>query len=130
MAIKVNGTTVIDDSRNLANVGGLKTVNGTSLVGSGNISAGASTTYGAVGTYVVAQWQVASANTNYDGGTTVSGSTLRYITSGFSSVRPFVGEVNAAYVSSAGLSGTWRFMAPRTKQNNTETVGSFFVRIS
>lgn len=40
MAIQVSGTTVIDDNRNLTNVGGLKTVNGTSIVGSGNISAG------------------------------------------------------------------------------------------
>ena len=56
MAIKVNGTTVIDDSRNLSNVGGLKTVNGTSLVGSGNISAGASTTTGAVGTYAILRY--------------------------------------------------------------------------
>lgn len=39
MAIKVNGTTVIDDSRNFTNIaGGFKTVNGTSVVGSGNIS--------------------------------------------------------------------------------------------
>ena len=42
MAIKVNGTTVIDDSRNLSNVGGLKTVGGTNLLGSGDISVGAS----------------------------------------------------------------------------------------
>ena len=41
MAIKVNGTTVIDDSRNLSNVGGLKTVGGTNLLGSGDISVGA-----------------------------------------------------------------------------------------
>ena len=40
MAIKVNGTTVIDDSRNLSNVGGLKTVGGTSIIGSGNIAVG------------------------------------------------------------------------------------------
>ena len=38
MAIQVNGTTVIDDSRNLSNVGGLKTVGGTSILGSGDIS--------------------------------------------------------------------------------------------
>lgn len=39
MAIKISGTTVIDDSRNLTNVGGFKTVNGQSLFGSGNIAA-------------------------------------------------------------------------------------------
>lgn len=42
MAIKINGTTVIDDSRNLSNIaGGLKTINSTSILGSGNIEAGA-----------------------------------------------------------------------------------------
>ena len=43
MAIKVNGTTVIDDSRNLSNVGGLKTVGGNSILGSGNIEVGGGT---------------------------------------------------------------------------------------
>jgi len=41
MAIKVNGTTVINDSRVISNISGLKTVGGTSLLGSGDISAGA-----------------------------------------------------------------------------------------
>ncbi len=41
MAIQVNGTTVIDDSRALSNVTGLKTINGTSVLGSGDITAGA-----------------------------------------------------------------------------------------
>ena len=40
MAIKVNGTTVIDDSRNLQNVQGIKTVGGQSILGSGDIAAG------------------------------------------------------------------------------------------
>ena len=42
MAIQVNGTTVIDNSRNLSNVGGLKTVGGTAILGSGNIAVGES----------------------------------------------------------------------------------------
>tara|TARA_R110002153_G_scaffold222757_3_gene375179 strand:+ start:116 stop:937 length:822 start_codon:yes stop_codon:yes gene_type:complete len=42
MAIQVNGTTVIDNSRNLTNVGGLKTIGGTAIIGSGNISVGVS----------------------------------------------------------------------------------------
>ena len=53
MAIKVNGTTVIDDSRNLSNVGGLKTVGGASVLGSGDIATGGSTTAGDVGTYAL-----------------------------------------------------------------------------
>lgn len=38
MAIKVSGTTVIDDNRNLTNIaGGVKTVGGSSVLGSGDI---------------------------------------------------------------------------------------------
>jgi len=40
MAIQINGTTVIDNSRNLQNVQGIKTVGGQSILGSGNIDAG------------------------------------------------------------------------------------------
>jgi hypothetical protein len=40
MAIQVGGTTVINDSRTLQNVGGLKTVGGNSILGSGDISVG------------------------------------------------------------------------------------------
>lgn len=38
MAIKISGTTVIDDSRTLLNVIGLKTVSGQSILGSGDIA--------------------------------------------------------------------------------------------
>ena len=44
MAIKISGTTVIDDSRNLVNVLGLKTVGGQSILGSGDIVAGGGAT--------------------------------------------------------------------------------------
>ena len=79
MAIKVNGTTVIDDSRNLTSVGGLKTVGGTSILGSGNIDAGASTDLGAVGTYILAMDTSASSSTGtgYKAGRTVAGSNLQ-----------------------------------------------------
>ena len=40
MAIKISGTTVIDASRHLTNVTGLKTVGGETLLGSGDISTG------------------------------------------------------------------------------------------
>jgi len=58
MAIKVNGTTVIDDSRNLVNI-----VSG----------AGASTDLGAVGTYAFLASDVILSE-----GDTTSGSNLRY----------------------------------------------------
>lgn len=105
MAIQVGGTTVIDNSRNLQNVGGLKTVGGTSILGSGNIEAGASTTAGAVGTYLYGRPQ---NTTDYSFGDTAS------------SVRP-VGEIsntNPSYYTSwsqahvgAAQSGTWRCMS-------------------
>ena len=53
MAIQVNGTTVIDNSRNLQNVQGIKTVGGQSILGSGDISTGSTP-----GTFSVgALWQ-------------------------------------------------------------------------
>lgn len=101
MAIKVGGTTVIDDSRNLSNIaGGLKTVNSTSLFGSGDIEAGASTTYGAVGTYVHAARQAGNLIAN----TTYSGSSFR--TGGVQG--PTNGQNYITYGST--LSGTWRAM--------------------
>lgn len=45
MAIKIGGTTVIDDSANITtSVGGFKTVNGTGITGSGDIDTGSSPT--------------------------------------------------------------------------------------
>lgn len=52
MAIKVGGTTVINDSRVLQNVSGLKTVNSTSLLGSGNISIDSGPSIGTTKTYI------------------------------------------------------------------------------
>lgn len=40
MAIKISNTTVIDDSRNLVNIGGLKTINGSNILGEGDILTG------------------------------------------------------------------------------------------
>jgi len=83
MAIKIGGTTVIDDSRNLSSVGGLKTVGGTSLLGSGNIDAAPSTDVNGVGTYTLAQdVSMGSGNSGragviYKEGRTVAASNLR-----------------------------------------------------
>ena len=114
MAIKVNGTTVIDDSRNLSNVGGLKTVNGTSLVGSGNISAGASTTNGAVGTYL---WGRPANSSAYSFGSTASGvhaarSTQVGSVFGYSSGNYWDGAT-----SDGQQSGTWRCMGGVGRNN-------------
>jgi hypothetical protein len=128
MAIKVNGTTVIDDSRNLSNVGGLRTVNGTSIVGSGNISAGASTTFGAVGTYT---WGRPQNNSNYPANTTASGLRSTSNTLGSLAYRSPSAWVNTDYTVT--MSGTWRSMNGSTNQSTSGTsygATGMWVRIS
>jgi maltose-binding protein MalE len=128
MAIKVNGTTVIDDSRNLSNVGGLKTVNGTSLVGSGNISAGASTTYGAVGTYIYGRpmnntqySENATASSLYTGGVNQYQSLLHH---GYNQTTFSEGTTSAV------LSGTWRCVSAANATGGYLGFCGLWVRIS
>ena len=130
MAIKIGGTTVIDDSANITtSVGGFKTVGGTSITGSGNIEAGASTAYGAVGTYILAGTQMGN-NTIRNGGYTESGSSLRYHNeySSSSSYGSQVSQLKHNYYNASNsyngiggpqnpsLSGTWRLMEPKLQQ--------------
>ena len=126
MAIKVNGTTVIDDSRNFTNIaGGFKTVNGTSVVGSGDISAGASTTAGAVGTYFTGYYNSGSRTAF---GSTFAGSGLRSQVQGAGST-PYSSSTSVH--SSAGLSGTWRAMGDAEGYSQYNWLsGNLFVRIS
>tara|TARA_R110000744_G_scaffold378828_2_gene495552 strand:- start:11 stop:355 length:345 start_codon:yes stop_codon:yes gene_type:complete len=114
MAIKVNGTTVIDDSRNLTSVGGLKTVGGTSILGSGNIDAGAPTTLNSVGTYAAMQF----GGVVIQPGTATAASSYicQYISCGD----------RFSFPSSGTISGTWRCMG----YNNGSYGGTVFVRIS
>ena len=124
MAIQVGGTTVIDDSRNLSNVGGLKTVGGTSILGSGDIATGGSTAYGAVGTYGYLLYVINGTGT-YNSHVTVSVNTT---TSG-SNLRGDVANTSVGYGDKNGyqqqnsttfngggtaLSGTWRCMGNAT----------------
>jgi hypothetical protein len=132
MAIQVNGTTVIDDSRNLQNVGGLKTVGGNSILGSGNITTGASTAVNGVGTYTVAH-DTSQSNTvgvGYKEGRTTAGSNLesRGIeggalavtnqTTSTSGTTGLTSAVNNSFASNTSLqsnqtySGSWRLMTP------------------
>ena len=135
MAIKVNGTTVIDDSRNFTNIaGGFKTVNGTSVVGSGDISAGASTTYNAVGTYVFGDWY-GSGGVTYN--TTKAGSEIRPAgITGTAGNSGAPSDQTYTYLklwrgTASTLSGTWRAMG----EENYYTPSSYnrvtlWVRIS
>lgn len=116
MAIQVSGTTVIDDSRNLQNVGGLKTINGNSLVGSGNISAGASTTGGAVGTYTIGR---PANNSSYVVGNTASG--IYSMGQNQDQYPPrYRGNLGFQAYNQA-MSGTWRCMS----RSYSQTSGSY-----
>ena len=150
MAIQVSGTEVISNSRVLSNVTGLKTVNSTSLLGSGDIAAGASTVYGAVGTYVMAcylnSWSDAGSSTNMAGvlaNTTYAGSTLMSAAMGTSSV--FGADSNGNFARfqwgdnaefrlgnpTIALSGTWRLMGNHTGSSAPiYSTFALYVRIS
>jgi|TARA_R110000822_G_scaffold153443_1_gene292919 hypothetical protein len=118
MAIQVSGTTVIDDSRNLVNVTGLKTINSTSILGSGNIVAGSSTSADAVGTYT---WGRPPDGTNYTAGTTATGILAISLTR-YGTVAANAGvywswwaqSTQGGWVNSnntrTAMSGTWRSM--------------------
>ena len=128
MAIQVGGTTVIDDSRNLSNVGGLKTVGGNSILGSGDIATGGSTTLGAVGTYGYFLYVINGSTSSFSKltvnvNTTTSGSNLR----GDAAIQQLVGyggygddngyqQQNSITYNGGGtaLSGTWRCMGNAT----------------
>jgi len=130
MAIKVNGTTVIDDSRNLSNVGGLKTINSTSILGSGNISAGASTSYNAVGTYVFGML----TNSGLSENSTHSGSNIKPAGIQGDGSAPLGSDAYqfSAYPTSGSgtLSGTWRSMGRVNVFTNNQNRYTLFVRIS
>jgi hypothetical protein len=132
MAIQVSGTTVIDDSRNLVNVIGLKTVNSTSLLGSGDIAAGASTTYGAVGTYVIGFWTSlintggTTENTTIAGSSLVPGGTTGFV----ASLSDDAGTDAKITKGGSALTGTWRAMGRSNFDYGTTTRINLFVRIS
>ena len=102
MAIKVNGTTVIDDSRNLVNI-----VSG----------AGSSTTYGDVGTYTMGR---PDNKTTYSPGDTSSGLVPANEEAGSN-----MGRYNSSTygwsdaTNHTPLSGTWRSM--NGAQGNTSS---------
>ena len=128
MAIKVSGTTVIDNSRNLTNIaGGLKTVNGNSVIGSGDISisTGASTDFNTVGTYTFGMRPVSNAN-HLHGGTYSS----VYAVNRDTSAGPRY--YNGTWYSQSRLtamSGTWRHMGGAGADGYSSFSG-IWVRIS
>lgn len=144
MAIKVSGTTVIDDSANVtSDLGGFKTINSTSIIGSGDITVG-STTAGDVGTYTMAY---GASGSGYSAGDTIAGSSLRRLVYGSADDRggynlyahqaSGVGTtlamefVNAPYSAvSLGLSGTWRCVTNGGPGLSGRYQGHLWVRVS
>ena len=115
MAIQVNGTTVIDDSRNLVNIAS---------------GAGSSTTYGDVGTYImgsIIQGRVAE-------GSTAAGSSIRNMTvqSIYTSSIIFGTQLNPPnFLTTDTMSGTWRQMFDATVGSTSSIArGGLWVRIS
>ena len=127
MAIKVNGTTVIDDSRGLQNIASVDatTVAAFSAAGVGGIA----TTTGAVGTYA---FLGGSSYFDIDPGSSYAGSNLRYAGNGINNNTWTNDSDNSnitAYGSTVSPSGTWRAMgnAGNSFNNGGATV---FLRIS
>lgn len=105
--------------------------------GSGLTGVGASTTFGAVGTYFAGFLEVSAlASGGYNSAATVSGSLLKYSLFGHdnpndsSYVFESVINTSTGFVS-AGLSGTWRMMSgPLKWPDSGKSMSSLFVRIS
>lgn len=112
----------------------LKTVNGTSLIGSGNIEAGASTSYGTVGSYVFGDMQTAYIieNSTYSGSSIQpAGISISTYSSNYD-VGNDDGSWTAYHVKGGStLSGTWRAMGrSRNASTYSRNKSTLFVRIS
>lgn len=121
MAIKVNGTTVIDDSRGLSNIASVDATSAAAITAAG--VGGGSTTAGDVGTYAAL---FATTNAVRNQGDTLAGSSLRY--SNFNAY----GSVG---YSPTSPSGTWQCMGSTGYNNggvvnNTDQQSTLWLRIS
>jgi hypothetical protein len=131
----VNGSTgAVTVQPTLVSGTNIKTVNGTSLLGSGNITAGASTTLDDIGTYQLGR--PANATTSYSRNTTIAGSSL-YSTSGAAFYNQsdnlwrdnVIGNGTVAGQTLINT-GTWRAMTNCPANSNTWGVIGLWVRIS
>lgn len=109
MAFQVNGTAVIDGSRNFQSGAFPKTVNGFSIVGSGDMKYVRPTTYGAVGTYTMQHCSTSTGSNNFNAGATTAGSTLMVlIVNGRHLSWDTSYGVGTAGLTAYAQSGTWR----------------------
>ena len=122
--------------------GNILTSNGTAWVSSTPASGGVTslngqtgaitdTTYGSIGSYVIAATNV-SGTTAYANNTTVAGSILVNTTG--TTIAPFTSSATTGF-SNAGLSGTWRNVGGRIPSGtnigaSTYSIPSLWVRIS
>mgnify|MGYP003135677784 FL=1 len=132
MAFQVNGTTIIDGSRNFASSAFPKTVNGFSIVGSGDMKYIRPTTYGGVGTYTMQYSSTSTGSNNFNAGTTVAGSTLMVlITSGrHRSWDTSYGHPTSDLTANT-QSGTWRSLSHQAYDTQSgRHMNLFLARIS
>jgi hypothetical protein len=131
MAIQVSGTEVISNSRVLSNVTGLKTVNSTSLLGSGNIAAGAPTDGTSVGS---TRLLGSHLNGNLAPLATTAGSNLHYFVDRLSNLLLIQEYGPQVYTTAVSASGTWRNTSISDISYNgnqyTQCPTALFVRIS
>ena len=120
MAIKISGTTVVNDSRQLQNIASLDSTTAATIASAGSSF---SDTLGAVGS--TAWMKGTSTSYKFYQGSTYSGSTLRY--AGF-----FNSSGGTTYsvdsLQGGTSSGTWRAMGQSTQ--NSRYNQTLFVRIS
>jgi hypothetical protein len=131
MAIQVSGTTVIDGSRVLSNVTGLKTVGGTAILGSGDIAVGGSTTYGDVGTYTRLGVVQTGTRTFVAASTSYAAASLKKPTSTCDTAHNLTFVNSNIPEEASGLSGTWRTMHDIIIEDSVDQLTSvLLVRIS
>ena len=129
MTYQVNGTTIIDSSRNFQSSAFSRTINGQNIIGSGDLRWNRPLTWGAVGTYGVF---VSTRGSNYDyvSNNTVSGSNLYY--TGSSNLGYSYPMIRAnSNVQSGGVGGTWKHTSFRSRSiYGSDRVPAFWCRIS
>jgi len=126
MGFQVNGSTIIDSSRNFASSAFPKTVNGQSIIGSGEMQYVRPTTNHVVGDFIISGVNQNSINSTFVGGTSHAGSIFSY-----ENDQPF--RAYWLYTSTTShamtLAGTWRVCSYALQaEYNNYTVNCMWAR--
>lgn len=126
MAIKVGGTSVVNNSRKLQNIASLDATTAATIQSAITFP----TSYAGVGTYTAAGRSYTSGGSGeVSGGTTLSGSSLKKPTG--NGRNPFLQVIPNSSTASSGLSGTWRQMTPYQRYSVDDSTNmALWVRIS